>query len=212
MVQTSRDIKYRFRRYVSPAGITHCSTCQTSFEISGGLAGDTPTCDSCHIPVCLLCSSGWEISGKDENGRFITTQRMCGRCLALATTPPQWFQDSLLRRIDSYRRFDCANFGGFGDLSVERIKELIVESNSCCQHCGDPLLIANWPDRPFCCYQLSVDRICNGIRHRNDNVGLSCSYCNRREYHGTPECDKICQRRCHSAKRAIEKKIIDSSA
>lgn len=80
------------------------------------------------------------------------------------------------KKIKSYTTTDLKKRGGAGDLTLERVWELLLKQNFRCYNCGHRVLLFGYGKN--CCYQFSVDRIDNSRPHDCDNVLISCYYCN----------------------------------
>lgn len=67
-----------------------------------------------------------------------------------------------------------------GNINYNIIHNLLKKQKFRCYICNDNLAIVNI--KPYCCYKFSVDRLNNLEPHDDDNVKISCYYCNCKDH------------------------------
>ena len=83
-------------------------------------------------------------------------------------------------KISNCRMTDKRRGMQIGDVTLEYILELLSRQNYTCSKCQELFLTTGYS--PHCCNQFSIDRIDNAKPHDNDNVRLSCVFCNCKDH------------------------------
>lgn len=158
-----------------------CPTCYNKHERFPFIVDGPPDCANCGKVICENCSQ------YDED----KCSYICYRCDT----------SGLKKKLSTYKISDLKAFGREGNLSVDDVIKLIKKQSGNCYVCDEPVILANW--KPHCCYQLSIDRINNGLPHDRGNVLISCYYCNCRHHHDFIQLNKVCTAGCHTEPKNI---------
>jgi hypothetical protein len=147
-----------------------------------------PDCYICYKHICKLCSY------YDEN----EDSYKCFQCESGN------LKQNIKNKLSKYKHTDKNQFGYEGDLTYEDVLELLRRQKFTCYICNDSVMTSKW--KPYCCYQFSVDRICNRLPHNKNNVLISCYYCNCRYFSEFNQDYKICDSGCHTVQRILPHK------
>jgi hypothetical protein len=105
---------------------------------------------------------------------------------------------NIIKKIHSHQAYDLKHFGEKGNIDVKFIIDILNEQDNKCYCCNDVLQTMFY--KPYCCYQLSIDRIDNLKPHNKNNVKLSCYYCNCKHHEKFNQEQKKCKSGCHDKK------------
>lgn len=86
------------------------------------------------------------------------------------------FINRALRKISGHKDSDYYKFCEAGDITLDDVKNKIIEQKQLCYYCKETVLISNW--QPYCWYQFTIDRLDDDLPHDNNNCVISCYYCN----------------------------------
>ena len=81
--------------------------------------------------------------------------------------------------INSNNNKDVSKFGVRGTLTYDEFMDKIKDQNNKCYICLQEL---KYDGGKWCNFFPSPDRISNSSRHHNDNIAVSCIYCNIRYF------------------------------
>lgn len=88
-----------------------------------------------------------------------------------------------------------------GDITSEYVRECVNRQKYKCHECGDVFLTYGYG--AYCHYKFSIDRINNNLPHNNNNIRITCYYCNCKNhvlFNPENELKKLCDNqtcRCH---------------
>ena len=111
-------------------------------------------------------------------------------------------------KISNLLEKDSKKFGEKGNITLNTIIKLLHSQENKCYICQDPVMFSALP---YCCYKMSIDRINDNEPHNDNNILISCYYCNCRHHYAFSQHDKVCDSECHMEHKPniIKKEDID---
>lgn len=177
-----------------------CPTCNSVgfYTKKNYITDNAPDCYYCENLICNLCkiSHTVNVDGMDEHIYH------CNRCDLQYKNPNMI--TAIKKKINDYKRQDIDKGRGEGNVTIDDVFQLLKIQNFKCYVCGDEVKTSNW--KPYCLYQVTLDRINEKTPHNRDNVLVCCLYCNCRDMYMSLECSdqkmkKICDNGCHCKER-----------
>ncbi len=164
----------------------HCPSCNHNCYADNYVF--PPDCCNCFRFICKKCS-------------ILNKKKFAYKCYDCScykgSKSNVW--TNINHKLNNHYQFDQNRFSRKGTVTKEDVMLLLVKQNNKCYVCDDNVLLSFW--KPYCCYQLSIDRIDNMKPHDRDNVLISCYYCNCRGHPKFDQKDKVCNAKCHIQER-----------
>lgn len=100
---------------------------------------------------------------------------------------------NIKKKINNCKNSDNIKFKKRGNISYKYIKQLLNEQDYKCFKCDGKVITHLY--EPYCLYQFSIDRLNNKKPHNEDNIKISCYFCNCQHH---PKFDKERKIKCNN--------------
>lgn len=99
-------------------------------------------------------------------------------------------KNNIKKKISNCVNKDKKKFNLKGNMTYANICNLLKNQNYECYVCNEKVLTEGY--KPYCVNQFSIDRIDDNKPHNDDNVKISCYFCNCKDHYLFDKKNKIC--------------------